>query len=191
MVNEIERIKAEISRNRKALEGAMAYTACLDQKRDEIRKKLVQISRQLHEDRAGQEAAVTQYARGEIDDTTLESSQGRVTALERKEKTFSSVLRVSENDISAAMEKEKEITTQLKRCEQAVWGAIAQNELSRAAAILRGAFVALGRGNLLPPTGVVSREMGFLEGYVYDATFCTGTESYDVAIKQLEKKYLD
>lgn len=190
-MNQLEKQKQEIAREEKSLEELATVMERLNLKRDEILGKLVDFDTALGAAGKEQSAAVARYARDEITEDQLDGFCAQISRLTGKRKAVAAALEVVESDLATTKEKEKEIQDRIRRMGSAVWVTIGELELSKAAILLRRSFVAFAKSGLLPPPGIQSREAGFLEGRVYDATFCApGREDIEVAAEKIVDEYL-
>lgn len=188
-MEQLEKIKMEITNEKQNLKKVEENIKQLELKRGEVSEKLSQFNADLTLAETKQKSSVTMYARGEISEDILDSTQDKVSLLSGKRNSFTAVLAVVDADILAAEQKKKEVLDQLKRREEFAWSLIVKNELSKAGVILRRAYAAKHKTGGL----YTGSDQNFIKDDVYEATFFGfAKETYnEVAAEKLVKEYFD
>lgn len=141
-MRELEKLKNEVAIERKTVNQAGEIVKQLDTRREEIAGKLAKIDIDLVIAENEQKTAITQYARNEISENQLDDICNRISSLKGKRESIAGVIEVVIADLASAREKETGIRDLLKRREEVLWAFITNNEIGKAAVILRRAWAA-------------------------------------------------
>lgn len=166
-MDQLEKYKNEVARERLSLKEIKGAMGRLDLKREEISEKLAEISTALKTATDEQKTAIARYARDEITEDCLDGLHEKISSLQGKEKAFRAALEVIDEDLVVAKEKEKVCADLLKRFEEITWKIIADNEINNASAILRRAYAAAGRAR----DKFELNRMEFLNAHVFSPLF--------------------